>query len=72
MSKERRLRRRQMDLRRELSQEQDKSADLETRLKELSGLYRAISAVNAGAVPERTFAAVLTAGLELVGETEVP
>jgi signal transduction protein with GAF and PtsI domain len=67
VSKERRLRRRQMDLRRELSQEQDKSADLETRLKELSGLYRAISAVNAGAVPERTFAAVLTAGLELVG-----
>lgn len=67
VSKERRLRRRQMELRRELSQEQDKSADLESRLKELAGLYRAISTVNAGAVPERTFAAVLTAGLQLVG-----
>jgi len=67
VGKERRLRRRQMELRRELSQEQDKSAELESRLKELAGLYRAISAVNAGAVPERTFAAVLNAGLQLVG-----
>jgi GAF domain-containing protein len=67
VGKERRLRRRQRELGRKLSQEQDKSADLESRLKELAGLYRAISAVNAGAVPERTFAAVLTAGLALVG-----
>jgi len=67
VGKERRLRKRQMELRRKLSQEQDKSADLESRLHELAGLYRAISAVNAGAVPERTFAAVLSAGLQLVG-----
>ena len=67
VSRERGLRRRQVDLRRELSQEQDRSADLESRLKELAGLYRAISAVNAGGAPERTFATVLKAGLELVG-----
>ena len=67
VGKERRLRRLQTELSQELSQEQDKSADLEARLKELAGLYRAISAVNSSAAPERTFAAVLSAALELVG-----
>ena len=67
VGKERRLRKQQLELGKELSSQQDKSADLEARLKELSALYRAISTVNASASPERTFAAVLTAGLELVG-----
>ncbi len=40
---------------------------LENRLKELTSLYRAISAVNAVADPEDTFDAVLIAAVELVG-----
>ena len=67
VGKERRLRKQQVEISKELSDQQDKSADLKARLKELSGLYRAISTVNASASPERTFAAVLSAGLELVG-----
>ena len=67
VGKERRLRKQQVELSNELSDQQDKSADLEARLKELSGLYRAIATVNASASPERTFAAVLSAGLQLVG-----
>jgi transcriptional regulator with GAF, ATPase, and Fis domain len=67
VGKERRLRKQQAELSQELSDEQDKSADLQARLKELSGLYRAISTVNSGVSPERTFAAVLGAALELVG-----
>jgi GAF domain-containing protein len=50
-----------------LTEERDKSADLEGRLMELSGLYRAISAVNVCATPETTFDAVLHAALDLVG-----
>jgi len=40
---------------------------LESRLKELTSLYRAISAVNAVAEPAGTYDAVLVAAVELVG-----
>ena len=66
IDKERRLRRLQKQLVRELLEEQDKSASLESRLKEMTALYRAISTVNSIVEPEDTFDAVLRAALELV------
>ncbi len=67
IDKERRLRNLQKRLIQELVDEQDRSASLESRLKEITTLYRAISTVNAVVEPEDTFDAVLRAGLELVG-----
>lgn len=67
IDKERRLRMLQRRLIRELIDEQDRSASLESRLKELTALYRAISTVNSVLEPENTFEAVLRAALELVG-----
>jgi len=67
IDKERRLRNLQKRLTQELVDEQDRSASLESRLKEITALYRAISTVNAVVEPENTFDAVLRAGLELVG-----
>lgn len=52
---------------REIVEEQQKTASVEERLKELTGLYRAISTVNSGTDPERTFETVLRAALELIG-----
>ena len=66
IDKERRLRRLQKQLVRELVVEQDKSASLEGRLQEMTALYRAISTVNSVVEPEHTFDAVLRAALELV------
>jgi signal transduction protein with GAF and PtsI domain len=51
---------------RQVAEEQSKSNALEQRLKELTELYRAISIVNSGMDPERTFETVLRASLELV------
>ena len=67
IDKERRLRNLQKRLVQELINEQDRSSSLESRLKELTALYRAISIVNAVVEPEDTFDAVLRAGVELVG-----
>jgi len=67
IDKERRLRNLQNQLIHELIDEQDRSASLESRLQEITALYRAISTVNAVVEPEDTFDAVLRAGLELVG-----
>jgi len=67
IDKERRLRNLQKRLIRELVDEQDRSASLESRLKEITALYRAISTVNSVVEPEDTFDAVLRAALELVG-----
>jgi len=67
IDKERRLRDLQKRLIRELVDEQDRSASLESRLLEITALYRAISTVNSVVEPEDTFDAVLRAGLELVG-----
>lgn len=67
IDKERRLRNLHKQLVQDLLDEQDRSASLETRLKEITALYRAISTVNAVVEPEDTFDAVLRAGLELVG-----
>ncbi|MFQ5790493.1 MAG: GAF domain-containing protein [Acidobacteriota bacterium] len=67
VGRERRLKKLQSELTKELSEEQNKSASLEGRLKELSGLYRAISTVNSGTAPEQTFDSVLRAALDLVG-----
>ncbi len=67
IDKERRLRNLQRKLIQELVDEKDRSASLETRLKEITALYRAISTVNSVVEPEDTFDAVLRAGLELVG-----
>jgi transcriptional regulator with GAF, ATPase, and Fis domain len=73
IGKEQNLKRLQARLVRELvekerlvAEEQSKSASLETRLKELTELYRAISIVNSGTDPERTYDTVLRAALELV------
>ena len=46
ISKERRLKKLQHQLTKKLIEEQDKSTSLESRLKEITGLYRAISTVN--------------------------
>jgi transcriptional regulator with GAF, ATPase, and Fis domain len=67
IDKERRLRKLQRRLIQELLDEQDRSASLETRLKEITALYRAIAAVNSVVEPEDTFDTVLRAALELVG-----
>ncbi len=74
IGKERHLKRLQSQLveellrkQREIAEEQGKSASLEERLSELTRLYRAISTVNSGTDPERTFETVLRAALELVG-----
>jgi transcriptional regulator with GAF, ATPase, and Fis domain len=67
IDKERRLRDLQKKLIQELVDEKDRSASLETRLQEITALYRAISTVNSVVEPEDTFDAVLRAGLELVG-----
>lgn len=67
IDKERRLRNLQRKLIRELIDEQDRSATLESRLQELTALYRAISTVNSVVEPEYTFDTVLRAALELVG-----
>lgn len=67
IDKERRLRNLQKRLIQELVDEKDRSASLETRLHEITALYRAISTVNSVVEPEDTFDAVLRAGLELVG-----
>jgi hypothetical protein len=56
-----------LEKQRQIAQEQQKSASLEVRLRELTGLYRAISIVNSGTDPNRTFETVLRAALELVG-----
>ncbi len=66
IDKERRLKKLQHQLIKELIEEQDKSTSLESRLKEITGLYRAISAVNSVVEPEQTFDTVLRAALELV------
>ena len=66
IDKERRLKKLQHKLIKELIEEQDKSTSLESRLKEITGLYRAISAVNSVVEPELTFDTVLRAALELV------
>lgn len=52
---------------RQVGDEKARSLSLELRLKELTDLYRAISTVNSGIDPERTFDTVLRAALELVG-----
>ncbi len=67
IDKERRLRNLQKRLILELVDEQDRSASLESRLQEITALYRAISTVNSVVEPEDTFDAVLRAALELVG-----
>ena len=67
IDKERRLRKLQKRLIRELVDEQDRSASLESRLQEIAALYQAISTVNSVVEPEDTFDAVLRAGLRLVG-----
>lgn len=67
IDKERRLRNLQRRLIQELVDEQDRSASLESRLQEITALYRAISTVNSVLEPEDTFDAVLRAGLDLVG-----
>lgn len=67
VGRERQLTTYRRKLKKNLTEERDKSADLEGRLMELSGLYRAISAVNVSARPESTFDAVLHASLDLVG-----
>jgi transcriptional regulator with GAF, ATPase, and Fis domain len=67
VGRDRQLTRQRKQLRHDLVEEQDKSADLEGRLMELSGLYRAISAVNASGSPEGTFDTVLRSALDLVG-----
>jgi two-component system NtrC family sensor kinase len=74
IGKERYLKQLQSDLveqllekERQVTDEQAKSSSLEVRLKELTDLYRAISTVNSGLDPERTFDTVLRAALELVG-----
>ena len=66
VGRERQLTKQRQQLRHDLIEEQDKSASLEGRLMELSGLYRAISAVNAGTSPEATFDTVLRSALGLV------
>ena len=66
IEKERRLKKLQDQLIKELIEEQDKSTSLESRLKEITGLYRAISAVNSVVEPELTFDTVLRAALELI------
>ncbi len=66
IEKERRLKKLQHQLIKELIEEQDKSTSLESRLKEITGLYRAISAVNSVVAPELTFDTVLRAALELI------
>ncbi|MCU0834098.1 MAG: GAF domain-containing protein [Chromatiaceae bacterium] len=50
-----------------LQEEQGKAAELEARLMEISGLYRAISRVDSEADDSRTVDVVLRAALELVG-----
>ncbi len=67
IDKERRLRNLQKKLVEDLVNEQNRAASLETRLKEITALYRAISTVNSVVEPEDTFDTVLRAGLELVG-----
>lgn len=66
IGRERQLTKLRQQLRHDLIEEQDKSASLEGRLMELSGLYRAISAVNAGVAPEGTFDTVLRSAISLV------
>ena len=67
VGRDRQLTRQRKQLKYDLVEEQDKSANLKDRLMELSGLYRAISAVNASASPEGTFDTVLRSALDLVG-----
>lgn len=55
------------DLDRKLRSKKVEFVKLEGRLKELTSLYRAISAVNAVAEPEGTYDAVLLAAVDLVG-----
>ena len=50
-----------------LEQERAGATGLETRLRELTSLYRAISTVNAIGDPTSTFEAVMNASLDLVG-----
>lgn len=52
---------------RQVADEKARSSSLETRLKALTDLYRAISAVNSGIDAERTYDTVLRAALQLVG-----
>lgn len=66
VGRDRRLSSQRRQLKKDLSEEQDKAADLEGRLMELSGLYRAICAVNGSATPESTFDSVLQAALGLI------
>jgi len=69
VGRERQLTRYRRRLQDNLTEEQDKSKSLEDRLMELSGLYRAISAVNAATSAEGTFDAVLRSALALVRGT---
>ena len=66
IGRERRLKKLHGQLIHQLVDEQHRSASLESRLKEITRLYRAISTVNSVSEPERTFDAVLRAALELV------
>lgn len=50
----------------ELEEEKGRSSELGLRLKEITGLYRAISTVNAVSDPEKTYDTVLLAALALV------
>lgn len=65
LKKERHLKRLQAELIQTLIDEQAKSSSLESRLMEISALYRAISTVNSVAEPEWTFDAVIRAALDL-------
>ncbi len=51
----------------QVADEKAKASSLESRLKELTDLYRAISAVNSAADPGRTHESVLRAAIQLVG-----
>jgi transcriptional regulator with GAF, ATPase, and Fis domain len=74
IAKERRLKRLQSDLvdeivekEKQVADQKAKAASLESRLKELTDLYRAISAVNSAFDPGRTQETVLRAAIQLVG-----
>ncbi|MCH7666858.1 MAG: GAF domain-containing protein, partial [Acidobacteria bacterium] len=51
----------------ELEEEKGRSSDIDLRLREITGLYRAISTVNAVSDPGKTYETVLRAALDLVG-----
>jgi signal transduction protein with GAF and PtsI domain len=51
----------------QVADEKARASSLESRLKELTDLYRAISAVNAAVDPNRTHDTVLRAAIQLVG-----